>query len=54
MKLFIEAKKFIIKQRIKELETALRHWPNSQYYDDRYLQLMSLKTELERLDEDLQ
>lgn len=48
MGLFKEAQIFITKQRIKELENALRYWPNSDKYEMRVTELRSLRDKLER------
>lgn len=48
MGLFKEAQIFIIKQRIKELENAIRYWPNSDKVAFRRVELYALKEKLER------
>ena len=48
MGLFKEAQIFITKQRIKELENALRYWPNSDKASCRRAELFALKEKLER------
>lgn len=52
MRLLKEARKFIIKQRIKELENAINHWPNSKHADDRASELSTLRIELSDFDEE--
>lgn len=44
------AKMFILKQRIRELENAIRHWPNSPSLDIRKLELTRLKEDLRELE----
>lgn len=50
MGLFKEAQKFILKQRIKELENALEHWPNSERADERNRELLFKLAELHDLE----
>jgi len=48
MGLFKEAQIFITKQRIKELDNALRYWPDSDRAVLRRTQLHELELKLER------
>lgn len=48
MGLFKEAQIFITKQRIKELENAIRYWPNSDKAEGRITELSNLRAKLER------
>ena len=48
MGLFKEAQIFITKQRIKELENSIRHWPNSDKSEVRRAELYALQAKLER------
>lgn len=48
--MFKAASRFILKQRIKELEKAITHWPDSPNLVDRQIELRDKIKELEELD----
>lgn len=48
--MFEAAKRFVLVQKIKELEKAIGHWPDSPKLVDRQIELREKKIELERLD----
>ena len=49
VKLYIEAKKFILRQRIEELTRAISHWPLSDKLEIRTQERLKLIQELEKL-----
>lgn len=48
--MFEAAKRFVLVQKIKELEKAIRHWPDSPKLVDRQIELREKQEELQTLE----